>query len=152
MIKRITNIRDFGGFRELLQVEGVTACLAHLGEHELDEAVKELHSMRAGTAELAEKYRVVAFHLGDVTIVPLKHQLTHSELERLDKVLHADAPATWLTRVCCGHFANALRAGLAQPRDELLPVKPILLQDQMLRLENSNDQVSTSLSAVAMTA
>ena len=91
---------------------GVTAVLPHLGDHELDEAEKELVSLTMRTASAVETVQsegVVAFVLGDLTTVPIKHQLTRSELERLDKVLHADTPATWLKRVCSGSFAQVYK-------------------------------------------
>ena len=102
-------MRNFHGFRQLLKSTGVTACLPHLDEHELDEAVQELHSLRSGTAALAKRYGVVAFHLGEVHTVPMKEQLTRSELDRLGKVLDTDPPVKWLKRVCCGHFANVFK-------------------------------------------
>ena len=89
----------------------MTAVLPHLGDHELKEAEKELLSLVRGTtaAMTAAKEGVVAFKLGNVYAVPMKHQLARSELEHLDKVLHADAPATWLTRVCSGTFAHVYK-------------------------------------------
>ena len=109
-MKRIVNLRTYTNFRQMLKTEGVTACLPHLDESAVDEAVAVYHSFRPNQQSCVKRYGVVAIQLGDVYADPLKHTLTRQEVKSLDRVLReAQKDTEWLTRISSGYFAQVFK-------------------------------------------
>ena len=111
VLKNLSSFQPYNGFRGMLKVETVAACLPNIRNGDINVAVRAYHKLIArgeSYQTLAKRHGVVALRLGEVTLAPYQ-ALTRTELRGLAKVVKSPTTSQCFVKVGSGTFANVFK-------------------------------------------
>jgi len=134
--RRCVGIHEYAGFKNMLRVFGVKACLPNFKEGDIDGATKLYHSF-PNYEELAETHGVIAFRLGTIQ-VPLYQPWNRTAIKNLANLSLPSTFENWLTRIANGTFARVYRFKHIKKLQQQIPqIKKQQLQNTVVRMLKS---------------